>query len=60
MMVPRGDEPPVEAAAYRYIAAERAARTQLVAAAAGPLLLLDHETESFTAARGGDSNDGAR
>ncbi|WP_261562518.1 class II aldolase/adducin family protein [Frankia tisae] len=50
--------PSVEAAAYRYIAAERAARTQLIAAAAGPLRLLDHEIASFTAGQGrsGDSD----
>ncbi|EIV92556.1 class II aldolase/adducin family protein [Frankia sp. QA3] len=42
----------VEAAASRYIAAERAARTQLIAAAAGPLHILDHETASFTAGQG--------
>ncbi|MCK9926747.1 class II aldolase/adducin family protein [Frankia sp. Mgl5] len=49
----------VEAAAYWYIAAERAARTQLVAAAAGTLRLLDHEIASATAsqARG---DEGAR
>ncbi|MCL9758979.1 class II aldolase/adducin family protein [Frankia sp. AiPa1] len=50
----------VEAAAYRFIAAERAARTQLVAAAAGPLILLDQETASHTAGQGGRDNDGAR
>ncbi|WP_054569488.1 class II aldolase/adducin family protein [Frankia sp. R43] len=49
----------VEAAAYWYIAAERAARTQLVAAAAGALRILDHEIASATAGEGwGD--DGAR
>ncbi len=42
----------VESAAARYIAAERAARTQLIAAAAGPLHILDHETASFTAGQG--------
>ncbi|MCK9925100.1 class II aldolase/adducin family protein [Frankia sp. AgPm24] len=50
----------VEAAAYRFIAAERAAHTQLVAAAAGPLRLLDHRTASYTAGQGGRDNDGAR
>ncbi|MCK9895311.1 class II aldolase/adducin family protein [Frankia sp. AgB32] len=49
----------VEAAAYLYIAAERAARTQLLAAAAGPLRLLDHDIASATAGPG-RGDDGAR
>ncbi len=49
----------VEAAAYLFIAAERAAHTQLVAAAAGPLRLLDHEIASATAGQG-RSDAGAR
>ncbi|GAA2735005.1 class II aldolase/adducin family protein [Actinocorallia aurantiaca] len=43
----------VESAAYWYIAAERAAKTQLIAAAAGKLKHIDHDTARLTAGQVG-------
>lgn len=48
----------VESAAYWYIAAERAAKAQLTAAAAGTLRLIDHATAKLTAGQVGGETDG--